>query len=226
MSPSRRPTKMRRQRRRQQDLPELLRRRELEAAADVDQHRPRAGEPFERLQDHRRQPGGEADHHDRRRAAAEDHQEQRIHQHDRRRGERRHPGLGGEPQTAGTGSSSTPSAMPTTLSSRLAPSASPQVCRKRCSTCSSTMIAAEARQRSAMGSGTMKRLMSPARISTSTSAMTASRRRDAERDRTAVPRSQRRACHRRRSPARATRDSSSLMPRLASSRRSLQICAT
>ena len=38
--------------------------------------------------------GDEAHHDDGPGVAAEDHQEQRIHQHDRRRGQRRDPGLG------------------------------------------------------------------------------------------------------------------------------------
>ena len=88
----------RRQRRRKQDLPELLRGREIEAPAHIDQHAPRAGEPFQRLEDDRRKPGGEAHHHDGERAAAEDHEIERIHQHQRRGRDRRDPGLGRQPQ--------------------------------------------------------------------------------------------------------------------------------
>src|SRR6185437_8337229 len=79
--------------RRQQDLAKLLRRREPEASTDVDQHLPRPREALQRLEYHRREPGGEADHDDCRRAATEYHQEQRIHQDNRRRRERGDPGL-------------------------------------------------------------------------------------------------------------------------------------
>ncbi len=103
MSPSRRPTKTDGSAAGSRIFRNCCDARELEAAADVDQHRPRAGQALERLQDHRREPGGEADHHDRRRAAAEDDEEQRIHQHDRRGGERADPRLAGEAQQRGTG---------------------------------------------------------------------------------------------------------------------------
>ena len=55
-------------------------------------------EAFQRLEDDRRKPGGEAHHHDGHGAAAEDDQIERIHQHERRSRNRRHPGLGRKPQ--------------------------------------------------------------------------------------------------------------------------------
>ena len=216
----------RRQRRRQQDLAELLRRRELEAAADVDQHLPRAGEPFDRLQDHRRQAGGEADHHDRRRAAAEDHEEERIHEHDRRGGQRADPGLAGQRAASGTGRAGRRAAMPTTASSRLAHSTSCVVCQKRCSTCSSTTMRGIA-ARICDGSGTMNGLMTPARIRSSTSAIASQRRRDADaRAPRRGDRATRRDRHRRASAGAARAIRRRAMPRLASSRRSCQISAT
>ncbi len=69
-------------------------RRQLEAAADIDQHLAGAGDAFQRLEDHRRQCGDETHHDDGPGAAPEDHQEQRIAEHDRGRGERCDPGFG------------------------------------------------------------------------------------------------------------------------------------
>ena len=111
--PSRSPTKMVGSAAGKQDLPEQLPRTQIEAAADVDQHAPRAAQPFDGLQDHRRQPGDESHHDDGRRRAAENDQEQRIHQHDRRRGHRRDPALG-RARSRGTRCSSAPVGMPTT----------------------------------------------------------------------------------------------------------------
>src|SRR6202011_5986160 len=86
------------QRRGKQDLPELLGLRELEAAPDVDQYPSRAGEPLDGLEDDGGQGGDEADHHHGHGAAAEDHEEEGVHQHERRGRERRDPGLAGEAQ--------------------------------------------------------------------------------------------------------------------------------
>ena len=87
----------RRQRGGKVNLPELLGRREAETAPDIDEHAPRTGEAFERLEDDRRQAGDEAQHDDGQRAATEDHQEQRIRQHERRGRHGGDPGLAGEP---------------------------------------------------------------------------------------------------------------------------------
>ena len=121
--------------------------------------------------------------------------------------------------------SSTPSEMPTTLSIRLAASASPQVSRKRGRMFSSTMMRSKLITMS-VGFGTMKGLIRPIRISTSISATSASRQ--------AIPNTNGTPCrliaalraHGCLSPARCMRASSSLRPLVASSRRSPQICAT
>ena len=73
--------------------------------------------------------------------------------------------------------SSTPSEMPTTVSIRLAASASPQVSRKRGSTCSSRMMRSKLHTISD-GFGTMKGLIRPALISASITATSASRQAD------------------------------------------------
>ena len=216
----------RRQRRGQQDLAELLRRREPEAAADVDQHLARAGEAFERLQDHRREAGGEADHHDRRRAAAEDHEEQRIHEHDRRGGERADPRLARRAQQPRSGRAARRAAMPTTASSRLAHSTSCVVCQKRCSTFSSAMMRGIA-ARICDGSGTMKRIDHAGADQHLDERDRGEHRRRRRTCARGEPRSGADAARHRSSPgAQRTRDSSSSMPRLASSRRSCQISAT
>src|SRR5262245_29564955 len=66
-----------RQRGGEQDLPELLRGREVEALADIDQHAAGGGEPLERLEDDGAEPAGEANHHDGNPAPAEDHEKDR-----------------------------------------------------------------------------------------------------------------------------------------------------
>src|SRR6478752_8234815 len=72
-----------RQRGGKQDLPELLRRRQIETLAHVDQHASRGGKPLERLEDDGGQAGGKPHHHDSQRAPAEDHEIERVHQHER-----------------------------------------------------------------------------------------------------------------------------------------------
>ena len=85
----------RRQGGRKQDLPELLSGIEIETAPNIYQHLAGAGNAFDGLQNHRRQRGDESHHDDGPGAAPEDHQEKRIHQHDRRRGHGRNPSLAG-----------------------------------------------------------------------------------------------------------------------------------
>ena len=160
--PSRRPTKIVGSAA-GKDLPELLRRRELEAAADVDQHAARAGEPLDGLQDHGRQAGDEADHDDGRRAAAEDHQEQRIHQHGRRGGQRGDPGLGRARAAGARDTAARRARRRRPRAAGVAQSASRAVGQKRCGMCSSTMMRWNA-PAICEGSGTMKRLITPTRI--------------------------------------------------------------
>src|SRR5262249_17920687 len=81
-----------------QDLPELLRPGQIEAFADVDQHAPRGQQAFQRLEEDGCESGGEAHHHDSQGAPAEDHEIERIHQNEWRRRDRRDPGLGRKSQ--------------------------------------------------------------------------------------------------------------------------------
>src|SRR5215469_3786024 len=82
-----------RQRGGKQDLPELLRRRQIETPAHVDQHAPRGGKALERLEDDGSEASGEAHHDDGQRAPAEDHEIERVHQHEWGRRDRRDPRL-------------------------------------------------------------------------------------------------------------------------------------
>src|SRR5499426_1472281 len=85
-----------RQRSGKENLPELLRWGEIEAPAHVDEHAPGGAETLERLEHDRGKPRGEAHHHDGEGAPAEDHEIERIHQHQGGGSDRRDPGLGGE----------------------------------------------------------------------------------------------------------------------------------
>ena len=121
--------------------------------------------------------------------------------------------------------SSTPSEMPTTLSIRLAASASPQVSRKRGRMFSSTMMRSKLITMS-VGFGTMKGLIMPILISPSISGNQREQAGDPEHEGDALPPDRRLRAHGCLSPARCMRASSSLRPLVASSRRSPQICAT
>ena len=104
----------------------------------------------------------------------------------------------------------------------LAENASPAVSRKRASTSSSMITRGKAAMMSD-GIGTMKRLMRPMRMRSSTSAMTATNEpRPSAAGATLLLASA--AARHRLSPARSFWLSCSATPRLASSRRSFQIC--
>ena len=211
-----------RQRRRQQDLPEVLPVVETKAAADVEQHVARAGEALDGLQDHRREPGGEADHHDRRRAAAEDHQEQRVHQHDRRGRERGDPRLAWRCAAAGTGKQHADARRPRRRASR-SPTALPASSARSDAACLPRRRCAGIAQ----GPGRQRHDEPVDRAGSDQRLQQREHTRPASRRRAPVPRTTASAASSRAS-FRALRclDSSSRMPRLASSRRSFQICAT
>ncbi len=121
--------------------------------------------------------------------------------------------------------SSTPSATPTTVIITPAVRASRKVRRNRSPRSSSVMTRPNA---SAIcdGSGTMKRLMTPMRISTSTARIATTRVPKPSAGGAARERAHGGGGHDPCSLPCSARFSSSRMPRLASSRRSLQICAT
>ena len=182
---------------------------------------PRRHHSLNGLEDHRRETRDEADRNDRRGTAPEQNQEQRVSKNDRRRGKRTDPGFARQAQDSKAIQECT-QRDPTTASNRLAHT-SCVVCQKRCSTFSSLMM----RGRDATicdGSGTMKRLMTPTRISISTSATAVTI--ETTPNMRALARERAHGGNITAGLPRATRDSLSCMPRLASSRKSCQICAT
>src|SRR5215510_4997497 len=90
--------KDRRQCRRKEDFPELLRRCQVKAAPDIHEDPARAGNSLDGFQDDRRERRQETHHNDRPGVAAEDDHEQRIGQHQRCRCKRSDPCFAGPPQ--------------------------------------------------------------------------------------------------------------------------------
>ena len=116
---------------------------------------------------------------------------------------------------------SAPMEMPNTASKAAAARHSLKVSTKRSSMCSSTMTRSKLAA-ICEGIGTMKRLMKPKRIRTSMISAAAEKRADAERGRHEADAGERERGH---LPPRA-RASASSRPRVASSRKSAQTCAT